>query len=62
MRHAVRDSKGRFAKAQQALLAPEEKHTEGPLLRAFLQAAAVILLALIGACVLTTALLMVTLT
>lgn len=52
MRHSIRDSKGRFAKAQQALLAPEE-YTEESLLRTFLQAAAVILLALIGACMLT---------
>lgn len=53
MRHTVRDSKGRFAKAQKALLEPEEEYTEESLLRTFLQAAAVILLALIGACMLT---------
>lgn len=50
MRHVIRDSKGRFAKAQQALLT--EEYTEESLLRTFLQAAAVILLALIGACML----------
>ena len=61
MRHAVRDRKGRFAKAQQALLAPEEEYTEESLLRTFLQAAAVMLLTLIGACMLT-ALLVIALT
>lgn len=58
MRHTVRDSKGRFAKAQHALLI--EEYTEESLLRTFLQAAAVILLVLIGACMLTTLLIIAT--
>lgn len=62
MRHNVRDSKGRFAKARHALavqvatqppqeveeLEPEEQPIEESLLISFLQVAAVCLLALFG--------------
>lgn len=48
MRHCIRDRKGRFAKAQQEIQKPEQFDKQ-PLLKTSLQAAAVLLLTLIGA-------------
>lgn len=58
MRHSVRDSKGRFAKAQQAIREPERK--DESLLNTFLQGVAVLLLTFIAACAFTSLLLLVT--